>query len=59
MKKTYQTPSIAVQTIKLESVITVSQGDIRRVEVSDTQTITSGSDFGVKGNYVQWDDWEK
>ena len=58
MKKTYQTPSILVMKFGLESVIAGSIGDISNVNISDTETISSGSDFGTKNDSFQWDGWE-
>ena len=42
----------------LESVIAGSIGDISNVNISDTETISSGSDFGTKNDSFQWDGWE-
>ncbi|MBQ9285376.1 MAG: hypothetical protein IJ209_03700 [Bacteroidaceae bacterium] len=60
MRKIYQVPVVKALVIAPESICVGSgtQGDINNLGISndESSTISSGSDFGVKGNNVQWED---
>ena len=59
MKKNYQTPNTIMVKIAANShLLAGSTGDISKVSISNTETISSGDAFGARGGSI-WDDDEE